>query len=189
MNDWSAAAEMLLHFAARAEHVAKTIRPALAAGMIVVCDRFFDSTMAYQGFGQGADKAQIAVLTGLLGILPELTLILDVPEGIAQQRLAMRGLAPDRYDRLGSGFHARVAAGFRAIAAAAPGRCCLLDASGAADDVFTRLLSTVIPGLETGIQAVPRVTPRRIGHAIEPNRRGSECRSRVDGRIKSGHDV
>ena len=58
--DWSAPAETLLHFAARAEHVEKTIRPALAAGMWVVCDRFFDSTMAYQGYGQGADRGVIA---------------------------------------------------------------------------------------------------------------------------------
>ena len=62
--DWSAPAETLLHFAARAEHVEKTIRPALAAGMWVVCDRFYDSTMAYQGYGQGADRAAIATLTG-----------------------------------------------------------------------------------------------------------------------------
>ncbi len=74
---------MLLHFAARAEHVARTIRPALAAGMVVVCDRFYDSTMAYQGYGQGADRAQIAALTGLLGIVPDLTLVLDVPEDVA----------------------------------------------------------------------------------------------------------
>ena len=68
--DWSAPAETLLHFAARAEHVEKTIRPALAAGMWVVCDRFFDSTMAYQGYGQGADRGAIAALTGLLGSFP-----------------------------------------------------------------------------------------------------------------------
>ena len=54
--DWSPRAETLLHFAARAEHVAKTIEPALAAGEWVICDRFFDSTMAYQGYGQGADR-------------------------------------------------------------------------------------------------------------------------------------
>ena len=131
---------MLLHFAARAEHVAQTIRPALAAGMVVVCDRFYDSTMAYQGYGQGADRAQIATLIGLLGITPDLTLVLDVPEAIAAARTTERGLAPDRYDRLGSGFHSRVAEGFRTIAAAEPARCRLLDASGPTDAVFAATL-------------------------------------------------
>ena len=68
--DWAPRAETLLHFAARAEHVAKTIEPALQAGTWVVCDRFFDSTMAYQGYGQGADRGFIASLIGLLGIAP-----------------------------------------------------------------------------------------------------------------------
>jgi dTMP kinase len=138
-HDWSAQAEMLLHFAARAEHVARTIRPALQAGMTVVCDRFYDSTMAYQGYGQGADRAQIAAQIRLLGIVPDLTLVLDVPEDIATARTAARGLAPDRYDRLGPGFHARVAAGFRAIAAAEPDRCRLIDASDNVDEVSARL--------------------------------------------------
>ena len=88
--DWSVQAEMLLHFAARAEHVAQTIRPALDAGRVVVCDRFYDSTMAYQGYGQGADRTQIAVLIAMLGIAPAVTLVLDVraggcsPDGIAR---------------------------------------------------------------------------------------------------------
>ena len=143
-HDWSAQGEMLLHFAARAEHVARTIRPALAAGLVVVCDRFYDSTMAYQGFGQGADREQIQALIGLLRLSPDLTLILAVPEMIAVRRTAQRGLAPDRYDRLGPGFHARVAGGFRSIAAAAPTRCRLIDATGQADDVF-ELIRSVLP--------------------------------------------
>ena len=158
-HDWSAQAEMLLHFAARAEHVAQTIRPALAAGMTVVCDRFYDSTMAYQGYGQGADRGQIALLTGLLGIVPDLTLVLDVPEDVAAARMVARGLAPDRYDRLGPGFHARVAAGFRAIAAAEP-RCRIMDASGPTDSVFASLLATLPSSLSrpsqqrAGVRAV-----------------------------------
>jgi dTMP kinase len=138
-HDWSAEAETLLHFAARAEHVARTIRPALAAGMIVVCDRFYDSTMAYQGFGQGADRSRIAVLSGLLGIVPDLTLMLDVSEREALERMNDRGRAPDRYDRLGAGFHARVAAGFRTIAAGDPARCRLVDANTDVESVFTRI--------------------------------------------------
>ena len=71
--EWSAPAETLLHFAARAEHVERTIRPALEAGMWVVCDRFYDSTMAYQGYGLGADREMIAALTRLVGVHPDLT--------------------------------------------------------------------------------------------------------------------
>ncbi len=84
--DWSAPAETLLHFAARAEHVEKTIRPALAAGMWVVCDRFYDSTMAYQGYGQGADRDMIATLIALLGMVPDVTLVLDVSDAVAVAR-------------------------------------------------------------------------------------------------------
>ena len=146
-HDWSAQAEMMLHFAARAEHVARTIRPALVAGLVVVCDRFYDSTMAYQGYGQGADRAQIQALIGLLGISPDLTLTLDVPEAVASARMASRGLAPDRYDRLGPGFHARVAAGFKAVAAASPDRCRLVDASGPIDEVTDRLHRLLPPGM------------------------------------------
>src|SRR5579872_3795822 len=75
--DWSAPAETLLHFAARAEHIEKTIRPALDAGMWVVCDRYYDSTMAYQGYGQGADRDMIATLSRLLRLDPDVTLVLD----------------------------------------------------------------------------------------------------------------
>ncbi len=142
-NDWAPRAEMLLHFAARAEHVEKTIRPALAAGTTVLCDRFADSTVAYQGYGQGADLAQIRALTAMLGIVPDLTLVLDVNESVAAARETARGRATDRYDRLGPGFHARVAAGFRAIAAAEPGRCVCIDANGSEDQVAAAILAVV----------------------------------------------
>ncbi len=141
-HDWSPEAETLLHFASRAEHVARTIRPALEAGTVVVCDRFYDSTMAYQGYGQGADRDRIAALTGLLGIVPDLTLVLDVSEAVAAERMAARGRAADRYDRLGPGFHARVAAGFRAIAATEP-RCRLVNADGSEDAVFAAMRQIV----------------------------------------------
>ncbi len=141
-HDWSPDAEALLHFAARAEHVARTIRPALAAGMFVVCDRFTDSTLAYQGYGQGVGCDRIAALAGLLGLAPDLTVVLDVPAAVAARRLAERGDAPDRYDRLGSAFHARVAAGFRAIAAR-EARCVIVSAEGAAASVHAAVLHAV----------------------------------------------
>jgi dTMP kinase len=141
--DWSASAETLLHFAARAEHVEKTVRPALEAGIWVVCDRFFDSTMAYQGHGQGADRSFIATLSGLLGLAPDLTLILDAPPVIAAERLRQRGAGLDRYDRLGLDFHERVRAGFRDIAALNPQRCKIVGAEGAIDVVQARILAAI----------------------------------------------
>lgn len=128
--DWAPRAETLLHFAARAEHVAKTVLPAIEAGTWVICDRFYDSTMAYQGYGQGTDRAFIAEQIRLLGITPDLTLVLDVPEPVATARMRQRGGDADRYERLDAGFHARVRQGFREIAAAQPNRCVMVDASG-----------------------------------------------------------
>ena len=125
---WSLPAETLLHFAARADHVAKVIRPALEAGQWVVCDRFTDSTMVYQGYGQSGDRAAIAALSAMLGLVPDLTLILDVSVAVSLARLATRAEAADRYERLGAAFFARIRDGFRAVAAADPARCVRIDA-------------------------------------------------------------
>jgi dTMP kinase len=140
---WSPLAETLLHYAARAEHAARTIRPALEAGSWVVCDRFYDSTMAYQGYGQGADRAAIATLTGLLGLAPDLTIVLDVSVDTTLARLARRGAVADRYERLGAAFFARIRDGFHAIAAAEPERCVLLDAEGDESAVSAAVLAAV----------------------------------------------
>lgn len=141
--DWAPRAETLLHFAARAEHLTKRIQPAMQAGTWVVCDRFFDSTLAYQGYGQGAEKSFIESLIGLLGIAPDLTLILDVPESVATERMRRRGADADRYERLDQAFHARVRQGFRDIAAADPKRCVMLDASGDIEAVHTAIMTAV----------------------------------------------
>jgi dTMP kinase len=141
--DWSAPAETLLHFAARAEHVEKTIRPALAAGMWVVCDRFYDSTMAYQGYGQGTDRSFITALIGLLGIAPDVTLVLDVSETASVARQMQRGADADRYERFDALFHARVKQGFRDIAAAAPERCVLISAEGPTEDVHAAIMQAL----------------------------------------------
>ena len=146
-HDFAPETETLLHVAARAEHLARTIRPALGAGSWVLCDRFLDSTTAYQGFGQGADRVTIAALAALSQPHPDLTLILDVTEATAAARQAARGRATDRYDRLGPAFHARVAAGFRTIAAENPGRCVLIDANADAPTVAAAILQTVITRL------------------------------------------
>jgi dTMP kinase len=141
--DWSPQAETLLHFAARAEHVEKTIRPALAAGMWVVCDRFFDSTMAYQGYGQGADRSMIAALTGLLRLTPDVTIVLDVSDAVATARQLKRGTDADRYERLDALFHARANQGFRDIAAAAAERCVLIAGDGPECEVHGAIMQAL----------------------------------------------
>ena len=141
--EWSAPAETLLHFAARAEHVERTIRPALDAGTWVVCDRFYDSTMAYQGYGQGADRGMIAALNGLVGVHPDLTIVLNVSDAVASQRRASRGAVDDRYERLDAAFHARVKLGFREIARAAPERCVVVDADADVDAVHREIMRRV----------------------------------------------
>jgi len=140
---WSTPAETLLHFAARAEHVERTIRPALDAGIWVVCDRFYDSTMAYQGYGLGASREMIATLTRLVGVHPDLTIVLDVSEAVAVERQLKRGMDADRYERLDAFFHRRVRQGFREIAQAAPERCVVVSADRSEQDVHTALLAAL----------------------------------------------
>lgn len=136
-------ADTLLHFAARADHVAQVIAPALRRGAIVICDRFTDSTLAYQGYGMGVNLADIHRLIGLIALKPDLTLILQVPENIAKQRLHQRGGGADRYERMDQAMAARIAQGFQDIAVAEPARCRLLDASQDVQAVFQTILSMV----------------------------------------------
>jgi dTMP kinase len=155
--DWSAQAETLLHFAARAEHVERTIRPALRAGVWVVCDRFSDSTMVYQGYGQGADRKLVSTLTGLMGLIPDLTLVLDVSAQTAkarraERRRAERGAVADRYERLDGRFHARVSEGFRDIAAQEPARCVLIRADATPLAVHREIVRAIGERLATQIQ-------------------------------------
>lgn len=155
-TDWSPLAETLLHFAARAEHVVKTIRPALEQGTWVVCDRYTDSTMAYQGYGQGADREVIATLARLIGLSPDLTIVLDVSVTTGRARLEARGVAPDRYERMGPDFLARVHEGFRAIAAAEPERCALISAEEDEAHVARSVLTAVMLRWGAAVAAVGR---------------------------------
>jgi len=138
-------AESMLMFAARREHLVATIRPALAAGMWVISDRFADSTRAYQCHGQGVPGETYQRLADLAleGFRPDLTLILDLPPETGMARATARGVAADRYERLDAAFHARIRAGFLAIAAAEPERCVVVDAARAPDAVFADVLRTV----------------------------------------------
>ena len=141
---WSPQAETLLHFAARAEHVAKTVRPALERGAWVVCDRYYDSTMVYQGHASGGDTAEIAELSRHVGLVPDATLILDVSVETTQARLASRGQAADRYERLGAPFFAKVRDGFLKVAQDNPGRCMLIDANQEQSVVSASILTTLV---------------------------------------------
>ncbi len=136
-------ADTLLVFAARADHVAHLIRPALMQGKIVLCDRYVDSTLAYQGYGLGVDLTSIRLLSSMIGLDPDLTFILDLSPDSALARLSNRQGALDRYERFTPAFAARVAAGFRAIAMDNPHRCLLIDAAAEIENI-TRLMFDAI---------------------------------------------
>jgi dTMP kinase len=134
---WDPLTETLLHYAARREHVARLILPALEAGQWIICDRFIDSTTAYQGYGQSIDLGVIAKLreTVLDDFKPDLTLILDVSPETRRARTAARPGNEDRYERMNEAFHDRVRTGFHAIAAVEPERCVVIDADQGIDAV------------------------------------------------------
>ena len=121
--------EVLLMFAARAEHIAQLIRPALARGEWVLCDRFTDATYAYQGGGRGIDIDRIAALEHWVqgNLRPDLTIVLDVPVEVGLARAGRRS-APDRFEREQLAFHEAVRAAYRTIAAREPGRVQVVDA-------------------------------------------------------------
>lgn len=143
---WSARTEALLFAAARADHVEKVIRPALNAGRWVICDRYLDSTRAYQGLAGGIDDEAIRALHafGSHGLLPDRTLLLAVPAAIGAARAAARdGLAADRFARRDPDFHAAVAAAFDAFAAREPARFVRIDASLAPAAVTAAMLAAL----------------------------------------------
>lgn len=132
----AAETELLLVFAARAQHVRETILPALERGAWVISDRFTDSSYAYQGGGRGLDPALIATLERCtVGLRPGLTLLLDVDVECGRARIRGRDPAPDRIERERNGFFERVRAAFRARAEAEPERFRVIDASRPADRV------------------------------------------------------
>jgi dTMP kinase len=130
------AAELLLYAADRAQHVAEVIEPAIKAGSVVICDRFSDSTVAYQGYGRKLDRKTIADLNALAqqGITPQVTLWLDLPVSAGLARTRKRGAA-DRLEAEKLAFHERVRTGFRAVAKANPERVVKIDASKGIEQV------------------------------------------------------
>ena len=143
---WTPGAEALLFAAARADHVARTIRPALTRGAWVVCDRFLDSSLAYQGGPDGIARDALTALhrVGSGGLLPDRTLLLTLPEDEALARTRARDRdGGDRFGARDAAYHASVAVAFRALAAADPARWRVVDARGDAADVTIRLIAAL----------------------------------------------
>lgn len=144
-NRWDGLTEALLNFAARRDHLMKTIWPALERGVWVLCDRFADSTVAYQGYGHGLKLDAINVLYRVTvgDFVPDLTLILDLPveEGLA--RAMARGNGEDRYEKMENGFHSRLRQGFLTIAADNPERCVVIPAANDVPFVANAILKSV----------------------------------------------
>jgi dTMP kinase len=134
---WDALTEALLMFAARADHVARTIRPALESHKWVISDRFTDSSYVYQGVGRGMRPGKIAEIENVVldGFEPDLTLILDLPVQEGLKRAKARNGNETRFEKFDVDFHQRLRAGFHEIAKANPTRCVLIDASGSEDQV------------------------------------------------------
>jgi len=136
--------ELLLMFAARAEHLHAKIEPALAGGSWVLCDRFTDATYAYQGYGRGIDLQRIAALeTWVLGERrPDLTLLLDLPVEVGLERAGRRS-TPDRFESQALAFFERVRRGYLGLAAASPGRFRVVDAGQSLDKVSQQVTAAI----------------------------------------------
>ena len=147
----SAEAEVYLMTAARAEHIRRVIRPALSAGAVVLCDRFVDSTLAYQGAGRGLPVDELRRVQSLAigDVWPDLTVLLDVPPEVGLARRVSGG-GTNRIDREGPAFHRRVAEWFRAEAGRDPTRWIVVDGQPPAPVVNAAVLERVMPRLCPG---------------------------------------
>lgn len=145
----NARAETLLFLASRAQLVGNVMRPALDGGRWVLCDRFADSTFAYQGYGRGLDLAELKALNRFAtgGLSPDLTILLKVTPETAAARMRAReqatGTSADRMESAGEAFHARLSAGFLELAAAEPERFAVIDADGTVDEVAERVWNSI----------------------------------------------
>lgn len=144
-------AELYLFLADRAQHVAEVIRPALEAGQIVLCDRYTDSTLAYQGYGRGLDPEKLRRINEMAtgGLAPDLTLLMDLPVGLGLERAGLRNqrqgtvLSEGRFDAESMDFHERVRQGYLALAEEEPQRIACINAEQRPEDVLLQALSAV----------------------------------------------
>ena len=147
---WSPETEILLFTAARHNHVERVVQPALNRGAVVVCDRYVDSTRAYQGAGAIERRELVDLLHRLtIGLDPDLTLIFDIDPAIAAERAHTRAMDidEDRFEKKGPSFQTRLRDEFLAIAAAEPARCALIDAGQPPEAVAARVWAAVAPRL------------------------------------------
>jgi len=151
--------ELFLYLADRAQHVHEVIRPALASGRLVLCDRFTDSTLAYQGYGRGVDLDMLRRLNQVAshGITPDVTFLLDCPVEVGLSRTAQRnmnlksgGSREDRFEQERADFHERVRRGFLELARAEPQRIYVLDASRPTEEVHHEIKKIVDQKLANG---------------------------------------
>ena len=149
---WTPTAETLMMYAGRSDHLTRLIRPALEAGTWVVCDRFSDSTRAYQGAGGGVSPAFIEVIEAeVVGPdKPDLTLVFDMPVEVGLERAFGRDMFEARFESKGLEFHERLRAEFLRIAASQPQRCAMIDATGTLEGVADQVWSAVSSRLEVG---------------------------------------
>lgn len=137
---WSAETELLLFTAARRDHLEKTIRPALAQGQTVICDRFADSTRIYQGATRGDLRAKVDALHELMiGVEPDLTFIIDMDPKIALERGLARRSGEDRFEDFGLGFQETLRHGFLTLAKSFPNRCVLIDGNRTVDQIASEI--------------------------------------------------
>jgi dTMP kinase len=146
---WSTTAEILLNYAARESHLNETIRPALASAMTVICDRFSDSTRAYQGFAGEGDMQLIEQLDAAIvgDTQPDLTLVFDIDPRIGLERAKARG-GDDRFERKGLAFHGKLREGYLTIAESFPNRCRLIDAAASVDEIADAVWRAVSPHVQ-----------------------------------------
>jgi dTMP kinase len=142
---WTPLTETLLFLAARSDHVARTILPALDSGAWVISDRFADSTLVYQGVARGLGVETVRGLSESAcgSVTPDLTLVLDLAPERGLSRAQARAGGEDRFERFDADFHMRLRDAFRDIAASEPGRCVLVDATGAKEDVAAEIWRVV----------------------------------------------
>lgn len=142
-------AELFLFAASRRQHVMEVIKPGLARGVVVLCDRFTDSTLAYQGFGRLLDLDQLRTLNAWAtdSLTPDLTLLFDLPEEVGLSRARSRNAAvtphEGRFEAEDLRFHRRVREGYLSLALAEPDRFVTINADGSADEVFERMMSAL----------------------------------------------
>ncbi|HHS96579.1 MAG TPA: dTMP kinase [Chloroflexi bacterium] len=145
-------AEVFLYTASRAQLVAEVIRPALAAGKLVICDRFYDSTLAYQGYGRGLDLKTLWQITRIAtgGLVPDLTLYLDIQPDEGLTRRLLGGGEWNRMDQEALAFHRRVRAGYLELAGMEPERWVVIDGARSIQDVQQEIVAVVEARLDAG---------------------------------------